>query len=321
MPRKSAEAVLTALRSQNGVDSLLRIQSDADSVFIPLTDSLRSYGRYAILRRDPVLTTKSDKPQVMHGSYDRIGDIAIVKIRNMGRAMQLADALIGSHTGIRAVYRDTGLESEFRTRKLQYLVGEKITETYHQENGVRFHLDVSRVYFSPRLATERSRILTAVRDGERIIDMFAGIGPFSITIAKSKEAMIDAVDSNPYAIQYMKESTALNKLRGKITPWLGRAEDVTPGLGIADRVIMNLPFGGTRYLPLAHSVLRPGGLAHFYTIGDVMEIEQGMESARTNGFSLEDKRIVHGYSPGRDMVLLLLKKHAKIDSLDTAFER
>jgi tRNA (guanine37-N1)-methyltransferase len=72
---------------------------------------------------------------------------------------------------------------------------------------------VTKVYFSPRLSQERLRIAQKVRGGEVVIDMFAGVGPFSIQIAKKfNNVKVYAIDTNPVAIQFLKQNIALNKI-------------------------------------------------------------------------------------------------------------
>ena len=83
-----------------------------------------------------------------------------------------------------------------------------------------------KVYFSPRLATEREKITNQVNNGETIIDMFTGVGPFSIAIAHNKKVEIYAIDINPDAIHYLGKNIILNKIQGKIIPILGDVKDV-----------------------------------------------------------------------------------------------
>lgn len=263
---------------------------------------------YSVVMRIGIPLTVENRPQIIRGSYDRIGDIAIIKIKNHNKALKLSESLMKSGSGVTTVFQDTGLEGDFRTRKLELLAGDGHSKTEYRENGVRFVLDVSRVYFSPRLATERQRVVSSVRDGEVIVDMFAGIGPFSISISKFRNVTIFAIDSNPDAIEFLKKSMELNKLIGEVRPVLGDARKVAESMRDVDRVIMNLPHEGTNYLSLAKQILKVGGFIHFYIIGDVGTIENAMEKCRLLGLTIEDKRIVHGYSPREDMVMLLLKK-------------
>lgn len=261
-----------------------------------------------IVEIEPRLPAHQSLPQSIKGSYDRIGDIAIVKIRNTQRAAGLADAILQSGTGVVSVWKDSGIQGEYRTRRLEWLAGEKKTVSLYTENQARFMLDISKVYFSPRLATERMRLARRIHDGEYIIDMFAGIGPFGIIIARNRDVEITCIDANPDAIHFMKESIKLNKLKGKISPVLGQAEKVMQRLPRADRIIMNLPHDSMNYLDIAKASLKDDGTIHLYMIGSMADTEANMEKIRINGLTVTDKRIVHGYSPTESLISLSLRK-------------
>ena len=160
-----------------------------------------------------------------------------------------------------------------RTREIKHVAGEEISETIHKEHGVRLKLDLKDVYFSPRLATERLRVAEQVHSNELILDMFAGVGPFPILIAKNKTVKIFAVDINPSAIEYMKENIYLNKLKGEIIPILGDINEVAKesfgkkGLKF-DRIIMNLPGTSFEFLDLAISLIKNNGILHYYEFSD-----------------------------------------------------
>ena len=64
----------------------------------------------------------------------------------------------------------------------------KKTETINKENGCLFKLDLAKVMWSKGNNNERLRIAKLVGDGETVIDMFAGIGYFSIHIAVHSNA-------------------------------------------------------------------------------------------------------------------------------------
>ncbi len=247
------------------------------------------------------------RPVSIKGSYDRIGEIAVIKIKDANRAKKLADSLILSGSGIRSVWLDTGISGNYRVRSLKHLAGDEISESLYTENGVRMLVDIKKVYFSPRLATERLRILSKIKDGDIIIDMFAGIGPFSLLIAKNKNVKMYSIDLNPDAVSYLLKNIGLNKLKGKINPICGDSSVVIKELPHADHIIMNLPHGALEYLESAKQALRPDGSIEFYFIGDSEDIEETMERIRDTGFEVTDKRIVHGYSPSESMIYLSLK--------------
>jgi tRNA (guanine37-N1)-methyltransferase len=115
---------------------------------------------------------------------------------------------------------------------------ERTTETIHKENGIRLKIDINKAYFSPRLQTERQRVIEQVKPGETVIDMFCGVGPYSIAIAK-KAREVYAIDHNPAAIKLLKENIKLNKVTN-VKALKGDALELIKTLPKADRIIMNL---------------------------------------------------------------------------------
>jgi tRNA (guanine37-N1)-methyltransferase len=146
-----------------------------------------------------------------------------------------------------------------------------------------------------------------VNSDEIILDMFAGIGPFPILIAKNKKTIIFAVDINKSAIEYMKENIQLNKLKGKIIPILRDINEVAKEKkkkkGIKfDRIIMNLPGTSYKYLDLAISMIKDDGIVHYYEFSnDYTQATQRIEKI-ANKYGLKSKilvnRKVKSSSPG-----------------------
>ena len=201
-----------------------------------------------------------------------------------------------------AVYRKTSkIQGIIRTRELEHLAGEDNSITIHREFGNRFKLDVRRVYFSPRLATERRRLSQQVANNEVIVDMFAGIGPFSISIAKNLNVKIYAIDINPDAYKYLKENIKLNKLKGTIIPLLGDVDEVLNGLNIkSDRIIMNLPGTAWSFLDTAIKSLKSGGVLHYYEFASEYQIpiEKIIKTAYPRKVEILTRRKVKSKSPG-----------------------
>ncbi len=214
-------------------------------------------------------------------SFDVIGDVAIVELSEplWPYGPVVGSAIMAVHKKVRLVLAKGGpVSGEFRLRELVPIAGSGPTETAHREHGCTFRLDVAKVYFSPRLSFEHARVASQVREDEVILDMFAGVGPFSILAAKRVGSVLAyAVDVNPWAFHYLAQNVVLNKVRGRVVPLLSDARKaVRSGLrGLADRVIMNLPEKAHKFLDAACEALRPeGGIIHFYTFAGAPEPEQ-----------------------------------------------
>ncbi len=236
-------------------------------------------------------------------SFDIVGDIAIVKYREDLDLEEIAEYILKKHKNVRNVAVDYGVQGETRVRRVELIRGDR-TETIHREFGIRIKVDISKVYFSPRLATERWRVVQDVRDGEVIYDMFAGCGPFSIMIAKYRRVKIYASDINPYAIEYLRENIRLNKV-SNVVPILGDAREVAGQIGEkVDRVIMNLPHSAYEFLPYAMSVLKKGGKINYY---EILPKDVNLEE-RFAGLDIQvrDVHRVHEYSPSKTLFAFLL---------------
>lgn len=211
-------------------------------------------------------------------SADIIGDIAIIEIPTELKPHEKAigDAILKTHKNVRTVLAKAGpISGTYRLREFSVIVGESKTATVHKENGCKFYVDVAMAYFSPRLSHEHDRVASLVNDGETIIDMFAGVGPFAVQVAKKRENVrVYAVDVNPEAIEFLKRNTRLNRVEGRVIPILGDArEAVSRGLsGIADRVIMNLPEKAIEFVDVACKAIKPqGGIVHLYGFVNVSD--------------------------------------------------
>lgn len=209
--------------------------------------------------------------KMVYKSFDIVGDIAILKVpealKNKGEI--IADAVMRIHRNVKTVLCQVGPTSgELRLRELKWLRGEKRTETIHREHGCLFKVDLSKCYFSPRLSYERMRVARQVKPGEVVVNMFAGVGCFSVLIAKfSKAEKVFSIDINPEAVRYMRINVSLNRVDGLVEPIEGDSKEVIVSRlrGTADRVLMPLPEKAYEYLDYALMALKPcGGVIHYY---------------------------------------------------------
>ena len=225
--------------------------------------------------------------KLLYRSYDIIGDIAIIRIPEAlkHRSKAIAEAIIQTQRRVRTVlHQASPVSGDLRLRKLKWVAGEKKTETVHKEHGCLFKVDLKTCYFSPRLSHERMRISQQVQTGEVIVNMFSGVGCYSIIIAKHSAAQkIYSVDINPTAVQYMQENVKLNKLRERVVPIEGDAKNMIEESfkNIADRVLMPLPKKACEYLGYAVRTLKPaGGWIHYYDFEHADKGESPDEKAK-----------------------------------------
>ena len=150
--------------------------------------------------------------------FDYIGDVAVISIPQTLTAYKeaIASKLFSMRGNTRAVLNKVSkLEGDHRVADFELLLGES-TETVHRENGYTYKLDVKKVFFNPRLYSERRRVASKITSGERIIIPFAGVGPFVLPAA-GKGARVYAIEINPDACTCLRENIRINRLEGQIT--------------------------------------------------------------------------------------------------------
>ena len=152
---------------------------------------------------DSLLTPKESDELI--SAFDQVGNIIIVRIPDLllPKKKLIGETLLEQVKNAKSVfYQSSSVEGEFRTRDLEILAGDDKTETEYKESGCRFIVDVRKAFFSPRLSSERMRIAELVSDGEVIVNMFGGIGMFSIIAAKKKKCSVYNIDINPDAANF-----------------------------------------------------------------------------------------------------------------------
>jgi tRNA (guanine37-N1)-methyltransferase len=234
-----------------------------------------------------VLLADKLEPQELkltYKSYDIVGDIAVIRVPQLlkERTKIVAEAVMQTHRHIKAVWRQISpVSGDFRLRDLEFVSGERKTETVHKEHGCIFKVDLEKCYFSPRLSYERMRIARQVQANEVVVNMFAGVGCYSVAIAKhSKSKKIFSIDINPVAVRCMQENIKLNKVEEKVLPIQEDAKTIVKERlqNVADRVLMPLPERAYEYLDYALLALKPtGGLIHYYDFEHAKKDENPIE--------------------------------------------
>lgn len=249
-------------------------------------------------------------------SFDIVGDIAVIKLNDslLEKKEKIGKALMEVHGHLKTVLMQTSpVKGEYRTRDLEVIAGKEKAETTHKEHGCSFRVDLSKVYFSPRLAHERFRIAKQVKSGEIVTNMFAGVGCYSILMAKHADPeKVYSIDKNSDAVEYMRENTRINKVSDVVVPIEGDARNVIEEhlQEKSDRVLMPLPEFARDFFDTALQSLKPeGGIIHFYDYGEEPELFQpSFDFVQNNSSSREvdllEKRVVRSYGPNLYHVVL-----------------
>jgi tRNA (guanine37-N1)-methyltransferase len=198
-----------------------------------------------------------------------MGEIGVLKLDPNNTSLtfrrRVGELLLSNSTKIKAVINKIQtIEGIERIYPIEYLAGEKITQSWHQEYGIFINFDIKTTYFNPRLAEEHNRVAISGFSGERILDLFCGVGSFALHCAKRFSCKIVAVDINPYAIYALKRSIIRNHLNERIFPVIGDSSLIFQSKKYFNRIIMNLPQRAVDFLPYAASMIKKGGIITLY---------------------------------------------------------
>lgn len=324
VPTSEGQRAITILKQSNLLDSKLRIESDENYLYIPVKDIKKS-GELLQNSNIPSHVTfamfeqKKNRPKSISevlqqvlpkelwkdipSSFDIIGDKVVVEIKPTLDEYEtdIGLAFMFVHPSVTSVYRKEGAVSgSYRTRPVKLIAGVDEPSTIHREYGLGIVVDVSKVYFSPRLSTEHDRVSSLAKPGEKVLDMFCGVGSFPLHIASKVDTSITAVDINPYAIECLNKSIELNrkKLKGTIAPINSDIKEVP--VKIFDRVIMNHPSGAKEFIPLAFKFTQPGSKLHYYTFAPIEGFEEFVQEELgdfASSVEIKNYQKIRQYSP------------------------
>lgn len=254
-------------------------------------------------------------------SYDFIGSIALLEMPKGYRGeKKFAKQILNSRPNIKTVAKKAGATGgKYRIRKIKYILGEKTSKTICRESGCNFVIDLNKAYYTPRFGSERLRISGQIKEGENILALFAGIGPYPIVIEKhcKNAGQIVSIELNPDAFEFMKQNILLNKCV-KIIPLLGDVKYILGKRGDlknwADRIIMPHPTEALKFLPSAIRCAKNGGIIHLYSFGktknskdEIFEKAKKIAKKQKAKIRLLGWRVARPYSKDVEQAVLDLK--------------
>ncbi|MBN2110007.1 MAG: class I SAM-dependent methyltransferase family protein [Methanosarcinaceae archaeon] len=322
--KKKGEPIRRELLEMELLDNSARIFSEGDFLYLPLTEKPpegtldRIPGDFEITEHD----FEEHKGQLKLGDllddiphFEIVGDIAVIG-NDVQEPGKVAEAIMKVKSNVRTVLASLGpVEGEFRVRRFRTIAGEERTTTIHREYGCRYYIDLERAYFTPRLATERSRILAQVKDGQTVADMFAGVGPYSIMIAKkSPDIRVIAIDKNPDAVKILRRNIELNSVTNVEAIEGDASIEAERFASVADHVIMNLPHNADEFLDAAIKLCAPGAIIHYYDItpeddlfDSSLKLIENAASRAGRKTELKGTRVVRSYAPHQFNVCIEVK--------------
>lgn len=282
--KREAEQTRRRLLEEGLLDRRLKPRPEGDAILLPVTSSVTGAVRCEF---------EAVPEQVVLPRHELVGGIAIMQDDDS----EAARRLLASRPSLETVlFPESPVEGEYRTRRFAVLAGTPTTRTRVTEYGLHFDVDLALAYFSARLSTERQRVLEEMEEGERVLDMFAGVGPFAITLARKAE-IVFAADLNPEAVHLLIHNIAFNRAKN-VVPMLADAGHLGRlGFEPFDRVVMNLPMAAPQFLATAVGLCRDGGTIHLYALQEKEGEYLPQIRAVTSGEVTE--RLVRTYSPGK----------------------
>lgn len=318
-PITKAEPLRRALRERNLLRNDVDIRKDGKFVYFPIKNVQGELYSYKVVTK--VFKLKTIKPhsykdllkfpkkvmEELPTSYDVVGEIILIKLSKalFPYRKEIGKALLETHKNVKTVCQIDSVQGELRTRNVTIIAGEKQTLTTHTEYGISFDVNVETTYFSPRLASERRRVANLVKPGEIVVDLFAGVAPFSIMIARyAKPKVVYAIDKNTEAIRLAKKNAKQNHVLDTVEIIQADAKDAVKLIPKkTNRIIMNLPFSAYRFFPLALSIAEKTCILHYYDIIKEEDIGTRIEGlkkiAKEHSYSLSDILIrkIKTYAP------------------------
>ncbi|UXD21978.1 hypothetical protein IPA_00405 [Ignicoccus pacificus DSM 13166] len=300
--KEKAQETLKEFYKKGIVKKELKIKKEGEYVIIPVTECPQSFECIEAEfeeRKRSVSLKDCLKQRVGEGNWPRsfsiIGDIAVISANEeiLRYGKEIAECIMENQR-VKSVWAKVSTEGEERVARLIHLGGERRTVTTYKEHGLSFKVDIAKVYINPSFAEEHARVAGLVRDGERVLDAFSGLGFFSFHIAKNKRCECFAIDLNPWAIKFMIENIERNKrkLKGIIIPIMSPFELISSAFKrkYFDVTIMNLPHKAYQYLDRAIELTKR--LIVLYVVGGEEEVKNKVE-----GYNVLNMLKVIDYAP------------------------
>jgi len=335
VPKPDAQQRIDALEAEGVYDDTRKVVArDDETLLLPITappgdtpgevveqDSpeRRRQGLASILRERGWTEAEIDRAP---SSWAVVGTVVLVAAGDYHRPAELGEALLELHGNADTVVTRGGVDGELRQPQIEVIAGLGDTETVHTEHGTKYALDLRDVMFSPGNQAERARMGDVVEPGERVLDLFAGIGYFALPMARTG-AHVTAVEKNPEAFRYLVENAQLNDVATNLDAILGDCRDVDEQ---ADRAVLGYydalgggpesvddcgDFQDPGYVAAALRALEAGGVMHVHaTCPEDLLWERPKTRLRDAADAVDrtveirDRRVVKSHSEGVEHVVL-----------------
>ena len=296
IPTEEAGPIIHDLMSKEFVDLHAKIGKDDSFRYVPILpehlDKVRAMGldtiegdAHTLDRRSPqekihdILSSYPELVDIVPEKWEYVGDIVIVRmVPECEPFKDIIGRTYAQVLGAKTVCADVrGVSGEFRQPSMEIIYGTE-TESVRLENGVRYGFDVTKVMFASGNTDERMRMRQLDCTGETVVDMFAGIGYFTLPLAKYSGARrVFACEKNPESYRFLCRNIIDNELSDKVIPILSDNRSLL-GRHFADRILMGYVQTTSDFVPKALSMIRPGGIIHYH---DTFYVNEYMDRIRS----------------------------------------
>jgi len=304
------DAVQMLIRHGN-LNSDLKIAQDGDFSYIPVRNK---EGKFIFMSREFEYRMGAAKQNSFDSKafmetfrepskrrWIKLGNALIIKSEYIRSRRSRNLSRIAEAIGVESIYEDMGIsKSIVRTPEYRLIYGHGGIIT-HRENGVLFSFNPALTMFSPGNINVRVDISKIDIYDKVVFDMFAGIGYFSLPIAKYGHLRrLYASEINPVSYSFLEMNIRKNRVQEKISPFLGDCRLAFPGVK-ADLIIMG-HFDSPNYIASALVHSHAGTLINFHVLSDgrVDTIQNSLQSKAKNLDALIDPldvKVVKSYGP------------------------
>ncbi|MCK5458656.1 MAG: class I SAM-dependent methyltransferase family protein [Thermoplasmatales archaeon] len=246
--------------------------------------------------------------------WEKIGDVLIIKLNEkLNSHREEIGKTYAEVLHCKTVLNDVGgISGIYREPNVEILYGSENTEVVHKENGVRYKLDVAKIMFSSGNMDERLRMANISNKNETVVDLFAGIGYFTLPMAVySKPRKIFSCEINPVAYKYLCKNIVLNHVTSIVNPLFGDNRIIAPK-NVAERVVMGYFEDTEKFLPTAFDCLKNcTGIIHFHNVcSDELFPEKPLKIVEKTADKYKRNvefltyRVIKSYSPGVSHIVL-----------------